>query len=418
MRLALSIAVACTAVIAGAAQAAEGTNRTAVRREAGPIRRTDVPAATPGQIGFDTVHRTGHTLQEDVAPGNSSEELMQPESSIDGEGGATFATDDPGGTSCGGACGCNLGGCCSGDCCSMEGCCELVGDCCGCFQPFGLAAGVEATYLKPDIKDDDSIDPIGEYDFEAAPRVWAQYQFQSGWGVRGRYWSLDGEQQRSIATADDEDQAVAQTYSNSLEMWTVDLELTRAFHVEQVNGWLYLGARHGRLRRDANILFSIFDFGGGGGDDASAILEQFDRSYEGTGLTFGVDLLRPIAQSRFAAVCNLRGAVLWGDNQANVNATVIEAVPVGAGDLDLNDFGMLQFAGSNNDAMWIGELQAGGEWNTPLSQAYGGGNAFVRVVFEAQWWNLPGVYLGSEAPEIDDALHQLLGVAASAGFRR
>lgn len=403
-----------------AAQAAdrEGTHRGRTSRQS-TMRR--VP--TPGQSQFNAVRLARYAGQEDVPIGVPEATLPQTYESFDEVGNTSSATDQVGCAMDGaGSCGCGEGNCCSGDGnaygCDPCGCGELVGDCCGCFQPFGLAAGVEATYLKPDVDRDDSFDPLRSYDFAAAPRVWVQYQTASGWGLRGRYWTMTADQQFTAITVQDEDIAFTQSYDDDLQMDATDLEMTRAFHVEQVNGWLFCGARHGRLHRDGTLFLANFDLGGGGGDDASAILQEIDRTFEGTGPTFGIDLIRPIAQSRLAAVFSLRGSVLWGDNDATADVTVVEVVPAGVGDLDLNDFGTLQVAGNDRDAMWIGELQAGGEWDTPLNQAFGGGNAFLRVVFEAQWWNVPGLSVTPIEEDVNDSLYDLLGVSASAGFRR
>jgi hypothetical protein len=308
------------------------------------------------------------------------------------------------------------------DDCGDAGCDE----CCGtCFDecatrcaPWGLSAGVEATYLEP--HSDNSNEGINfnlDYDFEAAPRIWLAWQNQSGWGVRARYWDLDASQQLSAAR-DFGDALVAQSIMEDIEAQTIDLELTRAFSIEETNGCLSLGARHGRLHQHDNLQFTIFDVGGGGGDDASVILQDFDRGLDGTGMTMALDLRRPILQSRLAAICNLRGSIIWGTNELDGSVTVIEVVPAGVGDLDLNDFQELHFFGSDNEGMWIGELQAGGEWNTPISQAYGGGNAFIRVLFEAQWWNLPGVSTGDDSIATERQVYDFIGVTASAGFTR
>ena len=151
--------------------------------------------------------------------------------------------------------------------------------------------------------------------------------------------------------------------------------------------------------------FSVFDLGGGGGDDATAILSQSDSDFKGTGLTASIGIRRPVFESRLSLICNLRGSVLWGGNDLRTNVTVAEVVPVGVGDLDLNDFQQPSLFGSNGNGMWIGEVQAGGEWNTPISSDFGGGNAFIRAMFEGQWWQLPGVTTNSD-PTIGSVEHR------------
>jgi hypothetical protein len=291
------------------------------------------------------------------------------------------------------------------------------------YAPYGCAAGVEATYLKPELHDDGPLNPFREYDYEAAPRIWLHWQAPSGSGVRARYWSLDAEEQFSAVGdigeqfGDDEESTGALTFDDDLEIDAVDLELTRAFVFHHFYGLATLGVRHGRLNRHVTQQFTIFDVDDGGGDDASIIFQEGDRRFEGTGITTALDLRRPIMQSRLAAVCNLRGSVLWGDNDLDLSGAVIEAVPVGPGDLDINDFEQFRFFGSNGREMWIGEVQIGGEWNTPLSSGFGGGNAFIRLLVEGQWWRLPGVSTPG-GPDADRQMHEFLGITAAAGFTR
>lgn len=307
----------------------------------------------------------------------------------------------------GGDCGCDSAGC-AGSC---------FDDCNTCCAPFGLAAGVEATYLKPSFSDNESgIYSDFDYEYEAAPRVWLQWQAQSGWGIRGRYWDFDADQGQA-GMSDSDDTVAAVSIVEDLDVSAVDLELTRAFSVAQTDCWVSLGARHGRLMHFLTQQLTVFDLSGGGGDDATAIFQQIDSGFEGTGVTAALDLRRPIMQSRLAAVCNLRGSYLWGTNELDVRGAIIEVVPVGAGDLDLNDFEDLQILAEENDGMWIGELQAGAEWNTPISASYGGGNAFIRVLFEAQWWNLPGIS-ASRGLSTQSLVHELMGVTAAVGISR
>ncbi len=300
---------------------------------------------------------------------------------------------------------------------SGVGCDSDLGDCALRCTPWGLAAGVEATYLRPDFDGSDSGLGPSNFEYEAAPRIWVQWQNQSGWGIRARYWHLDAEQQLGLA-GDFGDTLAAQTTFEDLDVYAVDLELTRAFSMRKMQGWASLGARHGRLRRDLTQQFTIFDLAGGGGDDASVILQEAERGLEGTGITMALDMRRPIGQSRFAAICNLRGSVIWGVNEFDVSGTVIEVLPVGAGDLDLNDFQQFQFRGTKNSGMWIGEIQVGGEWNTPLGCSVGGGNAFVRALYEAQWWNMPGVSTGDMGPNSQTQDYFFHGITAAVGFTR
>lgn len=313
---------------------------------------------------------------------------------------------------------------CGGDAYGDCSCCDDVcGDpcfeeCTDCCFPCGLAAGVEATYLKLDYNEANFYLPA-EYDREAAPRIWLQWQGTSGWGVRSRYWDFDADQTRA-GYFDYGDTLGALALVENLDATAVDLELTRAFRFEETNGYLSLGARYAELKHHLTQHVTIFDVAGGGGDDVTSIFQQGNSGLEGTGITGAIDLRRPLFRSRLAAICNLRGSYVWGKNKLDLDGAVIEAVPVGAGDLDINDFQQLNLKSSANDGMWIGELQAGGERRVPISDAYGGGNAFVRVLFEAQWWKLPGAALVDDDIEIvtPSLVHEFLGITAAAGITR
>jgi hypothetical protein len=292
-----------------------------------------------------------------------------------------------------------------------------MGDCGAWYRPYGLSAGAEATYLKPELDDGDAIGPFREYDYEAAPRIWLHWQAPNGAGVRVRYWHLDAEQRFTFADEFD-DAAVAATLADDLDVYAIDLELTRAFALFHTECLASLGARHGRLNRHINLQSTNVDLEGGGGDDVTVISQKGDRGMEGTGITTALDMRRPIMQSRWAGVCNVRGSLIWGENELDLSNTILEVVPVGAGDLDINDFDELRFFGRNGRPMWIGEIQAGGEWNTPLSGAFGGGNAFIRLLVEAQWWHLPGVSNRGTGPDAVRQLHEFVGLTAAAGFTR
>jgi hypothetical protein len=301
------------------------------------------------------------------------------------------------------------GGCDSGGC--------GVGDCGTCFTPYGLAAGVEATYLKPIFDSSNGFGPDSSLTFEAAPRIWLQWQTRGAWGVRGRYWDFDAQQQ-IVAVGDFGDTVAAQMFDDDLELYAVDLELTRNFLVRQIECCASFGARNGRLKRRQTLQLTTFDLAGGGGDDATVVAEEVNRGLDGTGITMALGMRRPLWQSRLALVCNLRGSVLWGASEVDVKGTLAEVLPVGDGDLDLNDFQSFQMFGSNNTGMWIGELQAGGEWNTPISDSFGGGDAILRIMFEAQWWNLPGVTTTNLDIDSENELYKFVGVTAAVGFLR
>ncbi len=291
-------------------------------------------------------------------------------------------------------------------------------DGCGFGGPYGWAVGIEATYLKPDFQQsNDAFDPPNEFGYEAAPRVWAEYLMLNGWGVRGAYWSYDAEQEGSRVFQDVATLG-AQNYSDRLDLYAIDLELTRRFSIRRSEFWWSLGARNGRLRRGLNQQLSIFDLEGGGGDDATFVLQKAARDFNGTGLTTNIGLRRPLGSSRLALVSNFRNSVLWGGNDLNYKLTLGEVIPVGAGDLNLNDLTTVNHGGNNSQAMWIGEFQVGGEWSCPLGGTTDGGWAFARLMFEGQWWKVPGVAGFGGGPSTNAQMYDFIGVTAAAGIRR
>jgi hypothetical protein len=100
--------------------------------------------------------------------------------------------------------------------------------------------------------------------------------------------------------------------------------------------------------------------------------------------------------------------VLWGENDFLIAAHVAEAEPVGDEQLDV-ELDSQQIYDSENDSLWIGELQLGLQWAQPY-QCFGGGVMFVRSVFEAQWWAHPS-FSGGDSEDL-----AFYGLAFGAGF--
>jgi hypothetical protein len=337
-------------------------------------------------------------------------DTAQPQSLLGDAADGQFGLDATQGSSCGcGSCGCESGECGSGLC---DG--DLHGISA---HGHGLAVGVEATFLKPTFQNSNpGLDSeIELFQTKAAPRVWVQWQWPGPWGVRARYWDFDAEQSLQGATTAG-NVLGAQLYRDELELYAIDLELTRNFNLGQWEMCGSFGARNGRFFRGQSLDLTVFDLEGGGGDDASVFLRNAQRDLNGTGITFAMGMRRPFFNRRLSAILNLRGSVIGNSNEFSLNSTVIEVVPVGAGDLDLASATTDEYWNRNSKSMWIGEVQVGGEWRTPLSRDYGDGNAFVQVLFEGQWWNLPGV--GTSGPSTNDQLYQFVGVTCAAGFMR
>jgi hypothetical protein len=285
----------------------------------------------------------------------------------------------------------------------------------------GISATVEATYLQPTILagfGSDSQDPFfspltHDFGYEAAPRVVLAAESPTGWGIRGRYWQVDALDDFQFVSSMNDRFTVVSLHA-SVEAYTIDFELTRRFALGEWCIQSSLGARHASMHRRQVFTLSTLDYQGGGGDDASSLLARISRQLNGTGLTLGLDGRRPLGSTSLALVGGLRGSVVWGRNAAHQQLAFAEVVPAGVGDLNVADMQGFNGAFSVDDAMFIGELQAGVEWSQPCDALCGA--VFMRSLFEAQWWSYDGfnIGLGSADPESI----QFLGATFAVGFTR
>lgn len=285
------------------------------------------------------------------------------------------------GDGCNGSCntGCDIG-CCNAPC-------------------MFWTAGIEATFLKPNFKHDNanvditdsasgveyvsSTDNNGLDSLYAAPRIWLGVD-GCCWGADVKYWqmrawdmgydpSLNSLGQWNGANCGCPD--VGKFSWNGLNLYTIDMEVSRRFCLR--DDWMAfsMGVRHAEIRHDASITINS-DLG-----DTNLIGYGREDSFsQGTGLVFGWYGRRPI----YPCSCvnwyyNLHYSVLWGPTN-----TAAET----AAQIIVNDPGS---AGSTNnarthvdDTLLIGEAQLGLEWDYALRCVPA--NAFFRVGLEFQSW--------------------------------
>lgn len=261
-------------------------------------------------------------------------------------------------------------------------------DCClDCSKPCrcrGIVAGVEATYLKPNIGNGinftNPIRSFNSYDyadlnsFEGAPRIWLGVENDAtGWGIRARYWELDAVNQDGFTDVDAMfvESVDAGVYA---EVNTIDLEMTRRLERLSRGNWSWLGsfgARHAALKRGESLDYLYVDAFG-------AALSSQTNSYfnfDGTGVTGSLEGRRPIGNRGFALACNLRGSVLWGTNNALATSLISDA---GAR--------AIQVVGCRENAEhYIFEVQAGLEWSRRIECLRG--DVFSHLMFEYQRWS-------------------------------
>ncbi len=280
------------------------------------------------------------------------------------------------------------------------------------YRTGGWLAGVEVTYLRATTAQNNFMftSPGQSFQFEGAPRVWIERVTDSGWGLRGAYWTYDAE--RQFAEAMMPEVLFVDTFGAGLQMYAIDLEVTRRVYLQRSDIWMSLGVRNARLHHTSTNHITTL-FGDPNTSDVFAIVNQSDRNFNGTGLTTALGWRRPVFDSEFALVANTRTSVLWGGNAFGLRSADIQGVAAG-NQIIITSANDVSLVDKNNAAMWIGELQVGGEWGRDLTGSVLGTRAFARVMFEGQWWATPAL-----APAaIEAEMYNLLGVTGAIGFMR
>jgi hypothetical protein len=263
-------------------------------------------------------------------------------------------------------------------------------------------AGVEATFLAPDLNSDGVRFEIEEIDDErldfcttltddvdsvyVSPRIWLGVQGCT-WGGDIRYWHLQASEGSfdpsigGLGTWDDFDCGrpdLGFMTANRLEAYTIDLELTRRFCLHQWQMQGALGLRHAEIDQHEGL------FGLANTDEG--LLTGFaraDRMSRGTGVLLGLYGRKPICNSCVHWFYNARWSALWGPTQTFVE-TFAAVQTTGAG--VTGSAASVNGAYTNVDDTWfIGEIQLGLEWNYALRCLPA--NAFFRGAFEYQRWD-------------------------------
>jgi hypothetical protein len=279
-------------------------------------------------------------------------------------------------------------------------------DNCNCCPPppcLFWVGGVEATFLSPDLNNEgvsfqtERIDDDGSETFFAespgtdslymSPRIWLGVQ-GCCWGANLRYWHLQASEGSfdpslgSLGGWDDFDCGRPDvgffTYS-TLEAYTVDLELTRRFCLNDCWMQAAVGVRHAELWADDGITgLALTDEG---------LLNGFgraNRNTRGTGILLGLSGRKPL----FPCSCinwfyNARWSALWGPTQTS--AETFAAVQSSDPDFVASAASVNGAYTTIDDTLFIGEIQLGLEWNYCLCCLPA--NAFFRVAIEYQRWD-------------------------------
>lgn len=271
---------------------------------------------------------------------------------------------------------------------SACGCKSCVSDdCCSSCDPYWIV-GTEMTFLSPDFENNAAAEAVisdaggplvgiegnsAFDDFTYAPRIWVGRQGED-WGIVGRFWYLS------------DSQGVGQVFVpgvqlgfngwDRLKAYTTDLELTRVF--ERGCG--------SKTTLSGGFRYASLDSAGGVsitsevGADLATAFANTNSGFDGAGITFAINNLRPLNCHGLNFFWGLRGSVLFGDSTAGVTTGALVATGAGTGS-SFNG----AFVSSDEQAIFIGEGQAGIEWQQPL--AYAPATAFVRIAGEFQWWS-------------------------------
>ena len=262
---------------------------------------------------------------------------------------------------------------------------------------WSAVAGVEATFLKPftadhdlfveyELGDDSGSTSAREFsgfdDLKAAPRIWLGLENDNGWGLRTRYWRLEGN-----AAGDLWDAAITPFPADAslqLKAETLDLELTRRFPIRSSTMLGTFGVRHASLE-SRNTMTSFYREWLW---DPSSTPREFgtearsSRRTDATGLTMALEGRRPIGDGGLALASNVRGSVLWGSGQAMMGTALFAWEGGNEADSYFSDS---YFDGvRENVTQYIFEIQAGMEWKRRVRPIRS--DLFAHLMFEYQRW--------------------------------
>ncbi len=374
------------------------------RRWANILWAVVLTCCTAGQITYarDGIGPPDATL-ESVAP-DAPEAPVAPDSSV-----APYAVS-PASPTCGSSPTCGGSSSCGSCCCNTP----CYTNCCPC--PWsGIYAAAEATFLDPNFGNTSSkvtlSDPIsnpvtvsngstGSQSLGFAPRVWIGYVCPSGWGIRGRFWELN-----TSSTSTQAPVTLTQfggTSSSLFNAYTTDIEVTRQLFYSPVGIALAsFGVRNGGIRHAESQ--SVSGFGPTTGNFLMGSAATSSQFY-GTGLTGGLQLLRPFYQGSYGNLGifgGYQGSILWGNSAQAASAQAL--VGTGAATfIDNQPQPPNPSSITNPNTMYINELQLGLQWSKVLPR-WRNNRAFARLVFEYQNWcvgnNRGGLrYVAGEPP--------------------
>lgn len=232
------------------------------------------------------------------------------------------------------------------------------------------------------------LDGNGLTDNGYAPRIWIGRRFgeEQNWGIQARYWHLsqNGAHFPNANAPLTGSNFATYTEADRLQSYTIDLEGIRSYRPGEWKIDTFLGARHASFDIDSQIHgFGVFTTG-----NFTNLFLANGSSFDGTGLSYGLAVRRPIGNTHLNLFMSARGSSMWGktDSYGRASGTVASspsAPLVGAATVRRDD--------AKAD-LQIAEIQAGLEWNYALQCIPA--NYFLRTAYEFQDWNITGLPTG------------------------
>jgi hypothetical protein len=220
-----------------------------------------------------------------------------------------------------------------------------------------------------------------DWDMEAAWDFWLQYVGSGGGGIRTRYWEFDhGVTERPTLGAQTNEGIVlpspyglsnpvfggpeAFNFDTDLEIQVIDLEALQRLRRGAWNWELSGGLRWASLEQDYRASFTI----------GTNTFMNFAQDFNGIGPLLGIEGRRQLFDSRISLFGKARGAVLFGDYEAN-----------GVNGRNTTNFGLLideVASASRWDTIPVLEFEIGAAVNQPIGAA----TAFLEVAFVGNTW--------------------------------
>lgn len=239
------------------------------------------------------------------------------------------------------------------DCCAPPGRCRCKRR--ETYYGPGIYAGFEMTFLKPFFEDaaqEDAFSNGVDRQMEPAPRVWVGVVNASGAGLRARYWHYDHSSKPGHVS----------------HFFTVPKPaiMTIAAHIVELEGTNQWWVSNQMFTGGAGVRYAFF--GQEFGDQAGTAL--LFKKFQGVGPMLSAGTRRPLGNSGWALVSDIRGSILFGESrQAN----------------DLT--GVSRDASDMNSSV---ELQVGGEWSRRLRSGH---RFYLRGMLEGQLWMGAGTFV-------------------------